>query len=210
MSDLGTKERILQAASNVFCEKGFDNTTVRDICTEADANVAAVNYHFGDKKKLYRKVLTSWLHECISDGAHTKGVTQETSAEERLRIYIRAEINFLGTHNDQDDIMLKRTRLLLREITNEDHDPSTFQSHLEHEEKILHPIIRQLVGPLENEQIFQQACIAATGMITHDFIMSIHDPSQRLNSEEQLEARANFLTTYALGGLKAIKEKYHA
>ncbi len=210
MSDEGTKERILKAASNVFCEKGFEKTTVRDICTEANANVAAVNYHFGDKGKLYQAVLQSWMNECIQDGQHTHGVTPETSPEERLRIYIRAEINFLGTHNDTDDIMLKRSRLLLREVTRDDPDPMTFQSHLEHEARVLHPIIRELVGELQNEEVFQQACIAATGIITHDFIMSIHDPTQRLQSDEQIEARADFLTAYALGGLKAIKEKYHA
>ncbi|WP_319468391.1 TetR family transcriptional regulator [uncultured Pseudodesulfovibrio sp.] len=210
MSDEGTRERILRAASNVFCEKGFEKTTVRDICTEANANVAAVNYHFGDKKKLYQAVLTRWMEECIQDGQHTCGVTPETSPEERLRIYIRAELNYLGTHYDTDDIVLKRSRLLLREITRDDHDPMTFQSHLEHEARILHPIIRELVGELKDEDSFAQACIASTGMLTHDFIMSIHDPTQRLQSDEQIEARADFLTAYALGGLKAIKEKYHA
>ena len=48
-----THERILDAAQKLFANKGLDATSVRDITTEADCNVAAVNYHFGGKEKLY-------------------------------------------------------------------------------------------------------------------------------------------------------------
>ena len=48
-----TRDRILAAAQKFFAEKGFDTTSVRDITTEADCNVASVNYHFGGKENLY-------------------------------------------------------------------------------------------------------------------------------------------------------------
>lgn len=54
---IATKQKLLEAASEVFVDKGFRNARVRDICQRAGANVAAVNYHFGDKKGLYRDVL---------------------------------------------------------------------------------------------------------------------------------------------------------
>jgi len=46
-------DRILQVAEQLFAEKGFDNTSIRDITTAAHCNLAAVNYHFGSKEKLY-------------------------------------------------------------------------------------------------------------------------------------------------------------
>ena len=52
-----TRERLLEAAGEIFAEHGFRNTTVRDICSAARANVAAVNYHFGDKMGLYEAVV---------------------------------------------------------------------------------------------------------------------------------------------------------
>src|ERR1700741_2365822 len=55
--DLETRSRLLQAGARLFAERGFARVTVRDICTKADANVAAVNYHFGGKDGLYQAVM---------------------------------------------------------------------------------------------------------------------------------------------------------
>jgi TetR/AcrR family transcriptional regulator, regulator of cefoperazone and chloramphenicol sensitivity len=52
-----TKQRLLDAAGPVFAEKGFAEATVREICTKAKANIAAVNYYFRDKEQLYAETL---------------------------------------------------------------------------------------------------------------------------------------------------------
>jgi TetR/AcrR family transcriptional regulator, regulator of cefoperazone and chloramphenicol sensitivity len=54
-----TKERILEAAGPIFAKKGFRLATIREISESAGANVAAVNYHFGDKRQLYLEVIKS-------------------------------------------------------------------------------------------------------------------------------------------------------
>lgn len=48
-----TRERILDAAEELFARRGFDAVSVREITAAARSNVAAVNYHFGNKMKLY-------------------------------------------------------------------------------------------------------------------------------------------------------------
>ena len=52
-----TRNKLLEAAGQVFAEHGYHSATVREICMRAGANVAAVNYHFGDKLELYTEVL---------------------------------------------------------------------------------------------------------------------------------------------------------
>ncbi|MFM7033938.1 MAG: TetR/AcrR family transcriptional regulator [Planctomycetia bacterium] len=47
------RERILAAAGREFAERGYESATVRDICLAAGVNVAAINYYFGDKRRLY-------------------------------------------------------------------------------------------------------------------------------------------------------------
>ncbi len=52
-----TKTKILDAAEKLFGQKGFDATSLRDITTEADVNLAAVNYHFQSKESLIEATL---------------------------------------------------------------------------------------------------------------------------------------------------------
>ncbi|HUK13713.1 MAG TPA: CerR family C-terminal domain-containing protein [Thermoanaerobaculaceae bacterium] len=51
-----TRERLLDAAEELFAANGFAGTSIRDITTQSGCNVAAVNYHFGGKSALYREV----------------------------------------------------------------------------------------------------------------------------------------------------------
>ncbi len=48
-----TRARVVEAAGKVFADKGFEGATIREICHLGRANLAAVNYHFGDKRRLY-------------------------------------------------------------------------------------------------------------------------------------------------------------
>ncbi|MHC4338255.1 MAG: CerR family C-terminal domain-containing protein [Planctomycetota bacterium] len=55
-SDRPVQDRLLDAAEGLFCEQGFDGTSIRDIATVADCNIASVNYYFGGKEKLYEDI----------------------------------------------------------------------------------------------------------------------------------------------------------
>jgi AcrR family transcriptional regulator len=55
-SNRPVQNRLLDAAEELFCERGFNDTSVRRIAAEAGCNLAAVNYYFGGKEKLYTEV----------------------------------------------------------------------------------------------------------------------------------------------------------
>ena len=68
MSQDDTKTRLLEAAGEEFAEKGFEGATIRSIIERAKANIAAVNYHFGDKERLYIQAVIE-AHRCGIDMA---------------------------------------------------------------------------------------------------------------------------------------------
>ena len=48
MASCNVRDRLLEVAGPVFSEKGFEKTTVREICQKADVNLASVNYYSGN------------------------------------------------------------------------------------------------------------------------------------------------------------------
>lgn len=90
-----TRERILNAAGGVFAEVGFRAATVRDICQRADANVAAINYYFGDKERLYAEVLER--ARCFSEESFWAQLRADCNSppEQRLRSFIAAFVRKL-------------------------------------------------------------------------------------------------------------------
>ena len=85
------KQRLLDAAERVFAAKGFEAATVREICREAGANIAAINYYFGDKERLYVEALKR-AHACADDTGLGEPVLEWPSGTppvQKLRDFIR-------------------------------------------------------------------------------------------------------------------------
>ena len=64
--DPSTEEKIKDAARMIFTKKGFLATTVRDIATEADINVASVNYYFRSKEKLFEFIMDETIKKLFN------------------------------------------------------------------------------------------------------------------------------------------------
>jgi TetR/AcrR family transcriptional regulator, regulator of cefoperazone and chloramphenicol sensitivity len=92
-SEEGTREKILNAAGEVFADEGFEGATIRAITERAGVNVAAVNYHFRDKAELYNQVVVkacsalAALNDAMADAAD--------SPEDRLRSIIHHFVRYL-------------------------------------------------------------------------------------------------------------------
>lgn len=56
-----TKEHILRTATKLFAQKGFDGTSVRDICKNSGVNIALISYYWGGKKELFDAVVKELL-----------------------------------------------------------------------------------------------------------------------------------------------------
>ena len=82
-----TKQRLLNAAGQIFADKGFAAASVREICQQAAANVAAVHYHFGDKRHLYVSAVRT--AQCTqAEAIPFPDFPPAMPAAERLRMFI--------------------------------------------------------------------------------------------------------------------------
>jgi TetR/AcrR family transcriptional regulator, regulator of cefoperazone and chloramphenicol sensitivity len=142
LSEENTRDKILNAAGEVFAEYGFEGATIRAITERAEVNVAAVNYHFRDKAELYNRVV---VDACSARAAWRDTMAKPTdSPEERLRTLIS---HFLEYMLGPDRPAWKR-RLMAREMAN----PTTALDELVEEnirpfrDEFLRPTLRELTG----------------------------------------------------------------
>ena len=76
------KERLVHAAMQIFARDGFQKASLRQICTKARANLAAVKYYFGSKEGLYRESLFESHRQALSQESPvvmTKGENAEVT-----------------------------------------------------------------------------------------------------------------------------------
>ena len=71
-----TSTDLLQAARDLFADRGYDGASIRAITDRAGVNLGAVTYHFGTKEALYNRVIQTFiapLRERVVEAAHTEG-----------------------------------------------------------------------------------------------------------------------------------------
>jgi AcrR family transcriptional regulator len=111
--DEDTKARLIKAAGEMFVRKGFRSATVREICSIAEANLGAVNYHFRDKEGLYAAVFEYSYQSAIRKYPPGAGLRENASPEEKLQAFIHS---FLRCILDEG-VSAWYGKLMVRKIT---------------------------------------------------------------------------------------------
>jgi AcrR family transcriptional regulator len=106
------REQLIEAAGEVFAEKGFQGATSREICLRAGVNLAAVNYHFGGFETLYIATLKAAHERYGGIGPQDFESVEGMSPRETLKIVLRDIIGRLS----QPTANSWETRLVAREL----------------------------------------------------------------------------------------------
>ena len=200
--DLDTKrDRIVDAAGELFADRGFEGTTVRDICQAADANIAAVNYYFGDKQRLYVEAVVRahrWRMERVKLPEWNADTPPETKLADFIKTFIRRVRSGPGD--------TWHTRLIMREIGNPTAACAELvQSSIRPQFEILLSVLREL---LPDEGDVEKLRLTAFSIVGQCLFYHFADPVVRnLLSEEEyaaleIDKLAEHITEFSLATIK--------
>jgi TetR/AcrR family transcriptional regulator, regulator of cefoperazone and chloramphenicol sensitivity len=206
-TQIETRLRLLQAAGEVFAEQGFRKATIRDICSRADANIAAVNYHFGDKEKLYASVLQHWLGEALKKYPPDGNLPPTAPAPERLGAFIRSWLfRMLG-----EGTPAWHGKLMAREMS----EPTAGFELLMSESvrpmaQRLSGLVAELLGPDASETTVRDCALSVAGQCC--FYRHAHEMIKRLypehtNTPAHIEHLAEHVTRFSLAAIEACADK---
>lgn len=203
-ADTETRQRLLTAAAELFAERGFNKVSIRDICQKADANVAAVNYHFRDKLGLYKEVV-QMLGECMD---RAKGSALDAGAgsapEEQLRLYIRTFMHHL-LGPEEDSWM---DRLMARELM----DPTPaldliIEKGIRPTNERLGRLVAQILGvPPNDERVWQCAVSVQAQCVFYKMgkpiAIRMNPPGFKF-TPEIIDGLAEHVYRFSLAGMRA-------
>jgi AcrR family transcriptional regulator len=139
-----TRERILDIAEVLFAQKGYRAVSVREITSAAECNLAAVNYHFGNKENLYLEVFRSrWVPRAIRvRESFRKSLARQGSLSEAKVVRALAQAFVDGPLSD--DERLRHSQLMTREMT----QPTKAFKHVA--EQVIQPFFKEVSDQLDS------------------------------------------------------------
>lgn len=204
------KERLMDAAGEIFAEHGYKSATIRKICQKAGAHVGAVNYHFRDKQGLFAAVLEH-AHACsVRRYPPDLELKQGATPEEKLRAYIRSfMLRVLG-----DEVPEWHGRLIAREIIEHfDALDLMVKNSIQPMYVYLRKIIDELLGndpagPDHHEQTFLCAMSVLGQCLQHftgrNIIARIKPDSF---APRDIDRITEHITSFSLAGIREMKKE---
>jgi AcrR family transcriptional regulator len=202
IADVVTRTRLLEAAGPIFAAEGFHKAKIRDVCARAGANVAAVNYHFGDKLGLYTEVLRYSISAAVID-PHLIANAEGVPPEAKLRAFVRMMLSSVFRATRPAWYM----KLVLQEMSN----PTPAIDELVKEfirprYRLLCEVIGLMIGQSPKARVTQLCAHSVVGQARHYLIANVVIervwPEFKF-TEEELEELTDHIAVFSAAGIKA-------
>jgi AcrR family transcriptional regulator len=200
--DLATRERLITHGAELFAERGFKKVTVREISAAAKANVAAVNYYFGDKMGLYSEIVERCLAKLEETTSKAIAAGQGADPETQLRAFVRVFVERLleprpDTHAQQ---------LMMHEMT----DPTPMLEVIAR--RVMRPRLSYLckvVGALMSRPPADRTVVNCAASVQAQCLMTKMLPSMtRLNvgfvEQPNAAELADHIVRFSLAGIREL------
>ncbi|MBL7115561.1 MAG: CerR family C-terminal domain-containing protein [Kiritimatiellae bacterium] len=200
---MNTKQRLLKAACELISMRGYEQTTVNDICTAAGANIAAVNYYFGSKEDLYK---AAWAHAASLIKEHHPLPDKNIDPLEWLNEFVRVRIE--AVFDDTPGGWFPR--LVVREMTNPTEMANAFyETYLTPKMNLARTQVAKLLGVPPSSFLADTCTVNINGMLVHLNCMRTFKKGPmgtRVFSEKMINDLITQMQTFAEGGIAALKK----
>mgnify|MGYP001494826977 CR=1 FL=1 len=195
-------ESILQNAGEIFAARGFRGTTVREICKHCKVNLAAINYYFGSKERLYLACLKYYQSRAAQNIPSHFGVDPLAQPKEKLSSYIRSFI-FRLLEEDKQTLFGK---LLAREFF----EPTgaldiLIEESIKPSFHFLFSLVREVLGEHCLENIVELCAMSIVGQCIYfrnaqPVILGLRNKEKY--SEEDIKEIADHIINFSLKALE--------
>ncbi|WP_309399284.1 CerR family C-terminal domain-containing protein [Cerasicoccus maritimus] len=194
-----TCERLLKVAAEHFAAQGYRQARVADICHEAEANQAAVSYHFGGKYELYESSLKHALE--IASAKFPLPCDESLPPEERLRQFLSAACRRIFDESEGSLF----PKMMVKEMAEPTEALETILRDLVAKERdIIIGIVREILGPKATEEDLILSHLSIVALFQFfNFSRSIRQMLQRKLRKEppNIEHVIQHTVGFALAGL---------
>jgi len=205
--------RILETSKQLFAQYGFDGVTVRDICREAGANLALVNYHFGDKLGLYLEVVNDAIIKIGAFNALTMDAPEGSDAEQRLEHFVRTLLRLVFEERAAKESWIHK--LMQHEISRPTAAAERIlQVAIAPRVRYLSSVVAELLDcPVKDPRVSQ--CVSSVHGLCVIYLrfVQLPDAFRRMMPELMVpqpmdaEAAADHVLAFSMAGIREIKER---
>jgi AcrR family transcriptional regulator len=203
-SQAATKAALIAAAAEVFSQVGFRAATVREICLRAGVNIAAVNYHFGDKEKLYLEVLRHTQAQAFEKFPPDLGLKPKARPEEKLKTFVRSFLLRIFAEGES----AHHGKMMSREMIDPTHAlDALVRERIRPLAMQLNAIVRELLGKKASEELVRRCASSVVSQCCFYHhcrpVISRLFPEQKFSAEE-IEKIAEHITEFSLAALQQL------
>lgn len=190
----------------VFAESGFEAATIREICRRADANVAAIHYHFGDKKRLYSAIFDT-VFSLLRDRRSTF-LPPHAPPDERLRVYIRALFEEIFYCDGDTRRCTQLAAIYLAEMARPTEVlDGIVADYMRRDAEELYAIVGAVLGEPEDTDIVVDCSASVVGQVLYYYhagamISRLHP--DRPPVEERIDELVDHVWRFSVGGIRAL------
>jgi AcrR family transcriptional regulator len=200
-----TRAQLLDVAGQVFAERGFADATSKEICTRANTNMAAVNYHFGSRDQLYEAVLVEAHSHMITLDSVQAAASMPIPPRDKLGLVIRGIVRTVTSA----DAHWGPTVVIRELLAPTPFAPTLVEKAIAPKAKVMIGIVGEILGLTPVSPGLQRSLMFLMGSCL-SMIMAPRGIKQALFPAlaSDPDALADDLLCYTLAGLDAIRAKY--